>query len=280
MEGFDYKDKKKFILYEFLGTALVTFVTNFSAQSVPGVMFLVSIWAWELSAAHFNCAITLGSAILDNNPMGSKVKGFLTILFSQFVGALVGILLSFISSKYDYVGKDNLKNVTPKVPTLCPLYTDPNGSGKNGCLAENINWDVFASEFIASFILVLSWLIIRNYSFRGDLEKAQNIIKPVFVYLAYGTCQVLVSLFSRGPTNPTMAIQLGIWGKSAYNDVIVDPVTGGNISIWAMKGFGRFLWVYTFAPLGAGFLAGLVAKFHFRDTDDEQMPRKNSNSDE
>jgi len=52
----------RFLLYEFIGVTLMTIAYNMS-YSFVSVVFVVSIWAWDLSAAHFNMAISLGAFI-------------------------------------------------------------------------------------------------------------------------------------------------------------------------------------------------------------------------
>ena len=41
-------------------------------------------------------------------------------------------------------------------------------------------------EFIFTFAFVFTWLIVRNYELKGEFAKIQNLVKPIFVYLAYG----------------------------------------------------------------------------------------------
>ena len=52
--------KFTYLIYEFLGTALITVAYNMAAKNYAMVLLVVSIWSWNVSAAHFNMAITLG----------------------------------------------------------------------------------------------------------------------------------------------------------------------------------------------------------------------------
>ena len=96
---------------------------------------------------------------------------------------MFGLLITFLCSKYEYDANGN-KTVSPKVPTLCPGYSDADPK-KSGCRSEGMEWQAFFNEFMGSFIFLFSWVIIRNLQLKGDLFKAQNIIKPVFVMLVY-----------------------------------------------------------------------------------------------
>ena len=49
----------KYLLYEFLGTALISVAYNMANKYYSIVLLVVSIWSWNISAAHFNMAITL-----------------------------------------------------------------------------------------------------------------------------------------------------------------------------------------------------------------------------
>ena len=52
--------------YEFLGMAFITMAYNLhKGQGYTNVIFAVSIWAWNLGAAHFNMAVSIGAFILN-----------------------------------------------------------------------------------------------------------------------------------------------------------------------------------------------------------------------
>ena len=49
-----------FIFYEFLGTAIIQFVVNFTTGSLATeACIIASLISWELSAAHFNIGLTI-----------------------------------------------------------------------------------------------------------------------------------------------------------------------------------------------------------------------------
>ena len=65
MENFGKRNKTAFVLYEFVGTAFLCFAANYKLSSVPAFLLLISVLAWELSAAHFNLALTVGAFFFD-----------------------------------------------------------------------------------------------------------------------------------------------------------------------------------------------------------------------
>ena len=70
MENINKRRQGTFYQYEFLGMALLTLSCNFCGfeqgkidftfESATKMYFLVSVWCWDLSCAHFNSAITIG----------------------------------------------------------------------------------------------------------------------------------------------------------------------------------------------------------------------------
>ena len=181
MESFNAKGKAPFLLYEFLGTAILTVAYNLSEKTLlPFVLFFVSLMAWELSSAHFNIALTIGSLIVEPAKIVSNIVPFLAIIFVQFCGSLFGILLTYICSKVTYPSEET-KDIFPKVSVLCPL----NEFYSYDCTMKHLEFHVFAMEAIASFIFVFTWLHIKRLQFTGDLRRVQNVIKPVFVMLMY-----------------------------------------------------------------------------------------------
>ena len=116
-------------------------------------------------------------------------------------------------------------------------------------------------EFVISFIFIFSWLVIRHYKFSGDLERVQNLIKPIVIVMIY-SCTDLGYAVTNGISNPSVAINLFIWGRIAYNYDTFDPRTGETLSEWDYKQYGRYMFVYLVAPFAAAIFAGLLAKYH------------------
>ena len=82
MEAYQDKSKLNFFLYEFVGMALVTVAYNVSSSQMFTIL-VVSIWSWNVSAAHFNMAITIGdfvSVAKDLEKLKSSVAPFFILI--------------------------------------------------------------------------------------------------------------------------------------------------------------------------------------------------------
>jgi len=82
MEGFfEVKSKPLFLLYEFIGTALIVLTYNIGQVALGFVIFIVSIWSWEVSSAHFNPAITVAQLFIgDPGSIKGKLGSMAAIL--------------------------------------------------------------------------------------------------------------------------------------------------------------------------------------------------------
>lgn len=89
-----------YILYELLGSCLLMVSVNF--RSSLAVLFCVTLWSWELSAAHFNWGLTLCEIFMEYKKVGEYIKPALVIIFVQFIGALLGILITYLEVNYTY----------------------------------------------------------------------------------------------------------------------------------------------------------------------------------
>ena len=216
MEGFKDKNKLLFLLYEMLGMMILTIAFNMSHQYAI-LIIVVSIWAWDVSAAHFNPAITFGTFVMDTKDM-SKLKDnlvpFLLLWLVQMIGALAGILVTFLCSHIVYNG--DAKTITPSVSPLCPT------GSIGGCLQNGLGWNLFFIEVVASFVLVFTYLIVRNVGVQGDSAQWMAYVGPILLYFIYGGALSITGVTANGPLNPALALELWFWSLGAYNN-IPDP---------------------------------------------------------
>jgi len=73
---------------------MVTFGANMGAN-----LYLIALWlCWEVSAAHFNMALSLGSLVmsLTDKDWTKHLTNYIIIALVQFLGAMFGTLLTFI----------------------------------------------------------------------------------------------------------------------------------------------------------------------------------------
>ena len=54
------RNKLRFFVYEFIGTALLCYGYNMRAD-----VYLIMLWlCWDVSAAHFNCGLSLANVLM------------------------------------------------------------------------------------------------------------------------------------------------------------------------------------------------------------------------
>lgn len=78
MENLKEKSTLIFFLYEFLGTAILTYAYQISGNYIY-VIFVITFWSWEVSAAHFNTAITIGSFIYNTKELKDLKANILSL---------------------------------------------------------------------------------------------------------------------------------------------------------------------------------------------------------
>jgi len=108
------------MLYEFLGTTILTLAFNINGSKIDSsILLIVSWWSWEISTAHFNLAVTLGNLLFKPHTMVSNLPLFLKTAVAQVAGAAFGTLLTyFVSTR----SNDELLQYVwlPNVEPLCP----------------------------------------------------------------------------------------------------------------------------------------------------------------
>ena len=68
--------------------------------------------------------------------------------------------------------------------------------------------------------------------------------------------------------NPTLAIEVWIWSSASYNY----SINGNGDSQYTINHYGRYVWVYVFAPYVAAIAAGLLARIHYNNLEEESVP--------
>ena len=151
------KNKLRFFAYEFFGTAILTFGANMGANFYLVVLLL----CWEVSAAHFNMALSLGSMVLSmtDNDWTKHAANYAFLAAVQFVGAMAGTFLTFLAiiatktsesyfdkngTKHDYIAK----TYAPTTPRWCPSQLTQGAAAGTACAQEGIDWEVFSNLFL------------------------------------------------------------------------------------------------------------------------------------
>ena len=107
-------------LYEAIGTALFVYMIIMStgnAVAVPLGLFMVIVIFGDITGGHFNPAVTLGVYVWIGE-YKKHVAQCLTIIFSQLVGAAIGMSLAILSLATNIEGDYQVP--AQYVPKLCP----------------------------------------------------------------------------------------------------------------------------------------------------------------
>ena len=220
--------------------------------------------------------------------------GILTLV--QFCGGLFGIMLTWMATMANYNTLDTFdgkstydtKTYHPAAPIQCPrkfaVEPDPKPFYDNACSQFGINWNVFFVEFVASFVFIFSWLVIRNYK-TDDESRWDVFVKPFLIVYVYALCEAFSGTIAGGKMNPTQAFAQWVWMAGAYNDQTQwwqqegDPPTtvyhvANRYQFYKM---GSFMWLYVLAPYLGAIPAGLLAQYHLKNQSDEERPEVGEN---
>ena len=89
------------LLFEFCGSALITYAFNLSNQSpfIRAIAYAFGfIIAYKISGSHFNPATSLAVLITQKN-VGQDLRYFITVVIIQNCGCLFGCLISYLAVK-------------------------------------------------------------------------------------------------------------------------------------------------------------------------------------
>jgi hypothetical protein len=94
----------------------------------------------------------------------------------------------------------------------------------------------------------------------AEIKKAEAFLKPFFIYLIYMYSNSWTKM--NGTLNPTLALQSMLWMYLTFHNQFdtLEP----DKSLWDQDHYGRYYWVYIFAPLLASLAAAFLAKKHIQ----------------
>ena len=208
------KNKLKFFAYEFFGSALIAYFFNIT-KSLSSMLYIATLVSWEVSAAHFNNALSIGTLFFNHTDFKENIIPYLILTIVQFLGSLAGLLCTYLTVYYSSYDQYH-KTIYPTTEQRCPTNYGALPS-QTGCKERKANFNIFLLEFVCSFLYIFIWLIIRNYDVKGDLQKWQTLIKPYFIVVAYLMCNGLSENKTGGFLNPTLAIEQTFWEMASFN---------------------------------------------------------------
>ena len=254
-------DRKALVCsYEFLGQiffmyiAIVSGAGSDSGWGIAGPLALFAIINifGAVSGGHFNPAVTLGVYIREAQ-FGRNIIFMFMIIASQIAGALVGMLLAFLSLRVpvdgEYQVPDNI------VPLLLPAEVAE--GVKNGNVVMSEGWATFYMEIICTCIFVLFILHVT-----GKHTSTPNM----GLWVPASICTVLwalckVDAFTGASFNPALAIGSTFFQAWAYSSNPSGVMT-------------HYLLMYIGGAALGGILAGSVYHLH------EMMFKKDSDAHE
>ncbi|MDR3021733.1 MAG: aquaporin [Clostridiales bacterium] len=237
---------------EFFGTAVLVLFAVGSAISGAGVVgtaiafglviVVMSFIIGPISGCHINPAISIAALI--NRKL--NFKQFICFVAAQFLGALLGGLILFTIFKL--LDGDNFNG-----HNLGQNYYSIQHTGHGISKSQMILFGLIV-EFVLSFVFVFSFAALTSNS-QYVKSKVGN-----FAGVLVGVTLTLVHLFGIGLTgtsvNPARSYGVAVFDREAIQEV----------------------WVFLLAPTVAAIVAGLLAKFLFKEkpidktVDNEQIP--------
>ena len=99
------KESSLILIFEFLGTLLLTSLYNSCFQAGDGTglfvgFFILLIFSARISGSHFNPAVTLAFMLRKDTGRFSRKLGICYIIF-QYGGALLGAMISYLVFQAD-----------------------------------------------------------------------------------------------------------------------------------------------------------------------------------
>ena len=154
-------------IYEMLGTALFVYgilVSGGNAIGVPMSLLAAILIFGGVTGGHFNPAVSIG--VWCTTEYKTQNIGFLImIIIGQFIGAFVGVLISFVSLYLMANGEVYVE--TP--PFVCPSDMVKNDVGVETQVCDNTDGDGFHYNFqaiytqvVCTFIFVSVILMVKD----------------------------------------------------------------------------------------------------------------------
>ena len=191
-----------------VGTAIITYYLYVNRGDTSFVLFaywIVTLFACEISGAHFNPAVTIAQMFRQNSNFGSRrLKGLLYILF-QIFGAMIGAILITTLLRID-------EDPAYKRPT--PIT----GGTMNSCI----------SETFGSFFFILFFMISTDRKTQYSTDKVCNCLVVAGAYIAARGIAGGELVTHESPLlNPAIALGYAMFGGSfSYPQYIFMPFLG------------------------------------------------------
>ena len=87
--------------------------------------------------------------------------------------------------------------------------------------------------------------------------------------MAYTAIVQFDSSIAKGLMNPTLIIQIWLWGMGSYNTR--QNMSSSSKTIYHFHAYGRYIWVYVLADYLAAIAAGWLARMHFDNLNENAL---------
>ena len=241
-------DRKALVcFYEFLGQIFFMYIAIVSGGGSdtwgiagPLALFAIINIFGAVSGGHFNPAVTLGVYVREAQWSRNIILMF-GIIVCQIGGALVGMLLAFLSLRVPVDGEYKVPDSI--VPLLLPA-TVAEGV-KNGNVVLSEGWATFYMEIICTCIFVL--FILHVTGKHTGAEKQGLWIPASICTVLWALCKV--DAFTGASFNPALAIGSTFFQAWAYSSNPSGVMT-------------HYLLMYIGGAALGGILAGTVYHIH------------------
>eukprot|EP00347_Sterkiella_histriomuscorum_P010509 403376010 len=226
--------------YEFCGTCLITYAYNLTYPAtgkqianpfLRGLAYFMGwIMACSVSGAHFNPATSLAVYIFERKKSNTKI--LLGYIISQFLGAMAGILMSYLMVRY--WGAELYPNLKVSSDNDFLYMYYPSGTLKYGRLV--------AQELLQTFTFTLVFLVVK---YRRTFCHTDDIVKGLVLAGTLYACYHL-DLEAGESFNPAFALAESSLMFARQNILLHKEATPDA------------LWVYMIIPfIGASLSAAM-----------------------
>lgn len=193
------------MLIEFFGSGTMCIVLFCVRGRIAGVLlslWIMTLFFYDMTGAHFNPCITLAVMLRRNSKFGARRLKGLLYMAAQFMGAIAGALTVQLLWRM----KDEEINKRPRIETF----------------------NTIISEILGTFIYVLFFLVSTNKSTQYSKEKAMNCLVIASSYVGAMMIAGGGMVTYNGPLlNPFISFGLCLWsGKWGYWQYFVFPWVG------------------------------------------------------
>lgn len=244
-----HNNKKWVLLYEALGTALLTCAINLSSVAGPGAVYAAPITLFgiimmigSVSGGHVNPAVSTAVFIWLPNK-GKNALYFAMLIACQIGGAFVGCLIAGIVAQkgsWDYDHNYGAGFLCPKHLTISKMT-----AAKDLCTIDGSPLPSLLAEIYGTFIFTSVILAVKSGMSASEALPVNALAISITLFAVCG----MAGSRSGGAINPAVGI-----AQTTYQHFHWEAVKSKDDK--TSLGFSS-MWLYIVGPLLGGLFAGL-----------------------